>query len=69
MLDHDNLRTSPLMSPGGDEGGMSPRERNYSSSGEEEVKLKAEEVMAVVTDMAELEKKLSCEEQQQIIAA
>ena len=32
------------MSPGGEEGGMSPRPRNYSSSGEEEVKIQPEEI-------------------------
>lgn len=30
LLEHEELRTSPIMSPGADEGGMSPRERNYS---------------------------------------
>ena len=30
LLEHEELRTSPIMSPGAEEGGMSPRERNYS---------------------------------------
>jgi hypothetical protein len=67
LIDHENLRTSPLMSPGGEEGGMSPRERIYSF--DEEVKLKPEEVMAAVNDMVELEKNLINEEEQHILAA
>jgi hypothetical protein len=55
------------MSPKGEDGGMSPRERNYSF--DEEVKLKPEEVMAAVNDMVELEKNLINEEEQHILAA
>lgn len=58
MLEHEELRTSPIMSPGAEEGGMSPRERNYSSDGGEEVKndivFKPEEVLAAVSDIDEL---------------
>ena len=69
MLEHEELRTSPIMSPGAEEGGMSPRDRNYSSDVEEiknapeDVVFKPEEVMTAVSDMAEIQKKLSCEEE------
>ena len=72
MLEHEELRTSPIMSPGAEEGGMSPRERNYSSDGEESksatIVFKPEEVLAAVSDIDELQKKLSCEEERQIVA-
>lgn len=73
MLEHEELRTSPIMSPDAEEGGMSPRERNYSSDGGEESKspkivFKPEEVLAAVSDIDELQKKLSCEEERQILA-
>ncbi len=32
LLEHEDLRTSPIMSPGAEEGGMSPRERNLSGA-------------------------------------
>ncbi len=35
LLEHEDLRTSPIMSPGAEEGGLSPRERNYSADTEE----------------------------------
>jgi phosphatidate phosphatase PAH1 len=71
LLENEDLRTSPIMSPTAEEGGMSPRERNYSSDDVPEnaaIVLSNEEALAVVNDMQELEKKLNHEEQREILA-
>ncbi len=55
--DLEELKTSPIMSPGE----MSPKQG--SSLGEDGIKLKEEEVLAAVNDMREIEKKLDFEEE------